>query len=132
MKQTNPIQNNKQGYRTMIIICNQIKDFSTYARTGTKRVIEPIGINIQNIVTFSPMNLWKEGSKTTQITRMEMKQEEPVYLEHDFEEIRAMLFGITCVHDYRVEHGTHYIRCEAFPTPQDVDGYDETDITHYI
>ena len=113
----------------MILICNQIKNFAMYSRTKKKRIVESIGININNIITFSPMNLWKDGNNPTEITRMEMNHES-IYLEHDFEEIRAMLFGITCVHDYRVEHGTHYIRCEAYPTPSEE--YDEADITNHI
>ena len=32
-----------------------------------------------------------------------------------------MLFGMTLVHDYRVEHGTHFVRCEPYLLPDDED-----------
>ena len=42
-----------------------------------------------------------------------------VYLEHSFEDVRAMLFGMTLVHDYRVEHGTHFVKSEPYMIPED-------------
>jgi len=106
----------------MILICNEITDFSTYSRSQSPRVIKPIGINVQNIVTFHPMNLWKDGDEAVDITKIVMDyREEAIYLEHSFEELRAMLFGMTLVHDYRVEHGTHFVRCEPYQIPENED-----------
>ena len=109
----------------MILICNHIKDFSIYSKTNSKRVVEPVAINIQNIVYLTPMNLWKDGDETIQITRVVLNRahlethEDILYLEHNFEELRGMLFGMTLVHDYRVEHGTHYLQSFEFTLPKD-------------
>lgn len=112
----------------MILICKEITDFSTYSRTQTNRVIKPIGINVQRIVSFHPINLWKDGNETVNITKMLMDyQNEPLYLEHSFEQMRGMLFGMTLVHDYRVEHGTHFVRCQAYPVPNEEED-DETSL----
>lgn len=112
----------------MILICKEITDFSTYSRSQSPRVIKPIGINVQNIVTFHPMNLWNYGDEAVDITKIVMDyQEEAIYLEHSFEEMRGMLFGMTLVHDYRVEHGTHFVRCQAYPVPNEEED-DETSL----
>ena len=102
----------------MILICNEIKDYSTYAKNQSPRAVKPVGININEIVTIRPLELWKSHEETIHITEMNVNGT-AVYLEHSFEEVRAMLFGMTLVHDYRVEHGTHFVKSEPYMTPED-------------
>ena len=111
----------------MMLICNCIKDFSIYTKANSKRTVQPVAININSVVYFVPMNLWVDGNETTEITRMVLNRPYPenlhdvLYLEHSFEEVRAMLFGMTLVHDYRVEHGTHFVKSEEYPLPKEDD-----------
>jgi hypothetical protein len=111
----------------MILICKHIKSYSVYARTQSPKSVVPIAININNIVHFVPISLWRESQEPVEITKMVLhapiseENNEIIYLEHSFEEVRAMLFGMTLVHDYRVEHGTHFLRSEEYPLPQDDD-----------
>ena len=97
----------------MILICNEIKDYSTYAKNQSPRAIKSIGINTNEIVTIRPSELWKSHQDTIHITEMNVGGNN-IYLEHSFEEVRAMLFGMTLVHDYRVEHGTHFVKSEPY------------------
>ena len=102
----------------MILICNEITDYSTYAKNQSPRAIKPVGININEIVTIRPLELWKSQDETIHITEINVNGT-AVYLEHSFEEVRAMLFGMTLVHDYRVEHGTHFVKSEPYMIPED-------------
>ena len=47
----------------MIIICYQIKDFETYTRTQSPRSVGAIAINVQQISTITPMELWVDGKE---------------------------------------------------------------------
>lgn len=108
----------------MILICNEITDYSSYAKNQSPRAIKSVGINANEIITIRPLELWKSHEDTIHITEVNVGGT-AVYLEHSFEEVRAMLFGMTLVHDYRVEHGTHFLRSEPFgPYNQEEDDED--------
>lgn len=104
----------------MILICNEIIDYSRYAKNQSPGAVKSVGINTVNIVTMRPLELWKSHDETIHITEVNVGGT-AVYLEHSFEEVRAMLFGMTLVHDYRVEHGTHFLRSEPYMTPEEDD-----------
>lgn len=104
----------------MILICNEITDYSNYAKNQDPRAVKPVGINTNEIITIRPLELWKSHEDTIHITEVNVGGT-AVYLEHSFEEVRAMLFGMTLVHDYRVEHGTHFVRSEPYMTPEEED-----------
>ncbi len=102
----------------MILICNEIIDYSSYAKNQSPRAVKSVGINTTNIITMRPLELWKSHEETIQITEVNVGGT-AVYLEHSFEEVRAMLFGMTLVHDYRVENGTHFVKSEPYMIPEE-------------
>ena len=104
----------------MILICNEIIDYSRYAKNQSPGAVKSVGINTSNIVTMRPLELWKSHEETIHITEVNVGGT-AVYLEHSFEEVRAMLFGMTLVHDYRVEHGTHFVKSEPYMIPEEED-----------
>jgi hypothetical protein len=104
----------------MILICNEITDYSSYAKNQSPRAVKSVGINANEIITIRPLELWKSHEHTIQITEVNVGGT-AVYLEHSFEEVRAMLFGMTLVHDYRVEHGTHFVKSEPYMIPEEED-----------
>ena len=104
----------------MILICNEITDYSTYAKNQNPRAVKSVGINTNEIVTIRPLELWKSHNETIHITEVNVGGT-AIYLEHSFEDVRAMLFGMTLVHDYRVEHGTHFLKSIPYRLPEDED-----------
>jgi hypothetical protein len=97
----------------MILICNEITDYSTYAKNQSPRAVKSVAINTTEIITIRPLELWKSHEATIQLTEMNVNGT-AIYLEHSFEEVRAMLFGMMLVHDYREEHGTHFVKSEPY------------------
>tara|TARA_B100000902_G_scaffold398816_1_gene467033 strand:+ start:7983 stop:8321 length:339 start_codon:yes stop_codon:yes gene_type:complete len=110
----------------MIIICYQIKDFETYTRTQSPRSVGAIAINVQQISTITPMELWVDGKeKDRHITSVTMQNGTIFYLNHSLDEMDGMLRGITCVHDYRMQHGTHYLIPQEYEKPEYCHDFDD-------
>lgn len=110
----------------MIIIAYHIKDFETYTRTQTERSLQPIAINIQHLSSIVPMALWMEGKEEDRhITKLEMNNGSVFYMNHSLDEMEAMIRGITCVHDYRTQHGTHYLVPHEYELPEYMHEYIE-------
>jgi len=108
----------------MIIICYHIKDWESYVKTQSENSVQPIGINVQQISTFVPMDLWVEGSSTKSITKISMYNGTVYYLTHSLDEVDGMLRGICCVHDYRTQHGSHYLISQQYEKPEDFDDFE--------
>ena len=105
----------------MIIILYHIKDFESYTRTQTPRSVRPIAINIQQISSIVPMELWVDGKeKKRNITQVTMANKTVIYANHSMDEMDGMLRGITCVHDYRPEHGSHYLVPHEYEKPENI------------
>ena len=103
----------------MIIICYHIKDFETYTRTQRPRSVGPIAINVQQISSIVPMELWVDGKEEDRhITSIAMANGTIYYLNHNLDEVEAMIRGITCVHDYRIDNGSHYLVPHEYEKPE--------------
>ena len=54
----------------MILICNEITDYSSYAKNQSPRAIKSVGINTNEIITIRPLELWKSHEETIHITEV--------------------------------------------------------------